>query len=304
MTTAEKQQDSPPVGKEKKPSRTENRPASLTMSAETFRRFSEYIQGELGIKMLQNKQVMLQARLMKRLRALGIGTYEEYYEYLFSEEGHERELPFFVHQVTTNKTDFFREPAHFRYMKDYALPDLLGANSYSRKNPLQVWSAACSSGEEPYTLAMVLAEYADESSYFPFRILATDISPTVLQTAARGVYDHSKVEPVPHHLRRKYLLRSKDRKQDMVKIVPELRARVVFQWTNLKSYPFVFDEKMDIIFCRNVIIYFSRETQQYVINNLCAQLKKGGYLFMGHSETLSGFRLPLMQVATTIYRKI
>lgn len=296
--------DDTPVVKEKKSSPgKENRSASLTMCSETFQRFSQYIQEELGIKMLQNKQVMLQARLMKRLRALGIGSYEEYYDYLFSEEGYEKELPFFVHQVTTNKTDFFREPAHFRHMEDYALPTLLAENFYSQQRPLHVWSSACSTGEEPYTLAMVLDNYA-EQCHFPYRILATDISPTVLQTAAKGIYDHIKVEPVPHHLRRKYLLRSKDRKRDMVRVVPELRSKIHFQWINLKTYPFNFQEKMDIIFCRNVIIYFSRQTQEFVIQNLCAQLKKGGYLFMGHSETLSGFRLPLLQVATTIYRKL
>jgi len=272
------------------------------MSADTFSLFSEYIQEELGIKMHANKQVMLQARLMKRLRALGIGTYEEYYDYLFSDEGHEKELPYFVHQVTTNKTDFFREPSHFQYMTNQTLPALLKENSYSFRNPLKIWSSACSTGEEPYTLAMVMADFA-EQQHVNFHVLATDISPSVLQTAANGIYEGSKIDPVPHVLRRKYLLRAKEKKKDLVRIAPELRAKVTFQWLNLKARTFNIDGMMDIIFCRNVIIYFSRETQELVIGNLCRHLRPGGYLFMGHSETLSGFALPLNQVATTIYRK-
>ena len=275
--------------------------SSPTMSDETFTLFSDFIQEELGIKMSKNKQVMLQARLMKRLRALGIPTYEDYYEYLFSDEGHE--LPFFVHQVTTNKTDFFREPAHFQYMYEHALPTLLKENSYSWRKPLRIWSSACSTGEEPYTLAMVLADYAEQTLPINYNILATDISPTVLQTAAQGVYESSKVDPVPYNIKRKYLLRSKDKNKKLVRIVPEIRSKVKFRWANLKGHSFNIDKMMDIVFCRNVIIYFSRQTQEIVIGNLCKQLKIGGYLFMGHSETLSGFSLPLEQVATTIYRK-
>jgi len=283
--------------------RTDSTLSLPKMNDETFNMFSGYIQENLGIKMLQNKQVMLQARLMKRLRALDIGSYEKYYDYLFSDEGHDSELPYFIHQVTTNKTDFFREPAHFHYMVEHALPTLTGENSYSWRNPLRIWSSACSTGEEPYTLAMIMEDYAEQHQHVNFSIFATDISPTVLQIAARGVYDSSKIDPVPNHFRRKYILRSRDEEKDMVRIVPELRTKVRFQWVNLNGQSFNIDKKMDIIFCRNVIIYFNRPTQELVIGNLCKQLRTGGYLLMGHSETLSGFSLPLKQVATTIYRK-
>lgn len=277
--------------------------ASTGMSVETFDLFSEYIQQELGIKMQRNKQVMLQARLMKRLRKLGMGSYEEYFDYLFSDDGHDSELPHFIHEVTTNKTDFFREPAHFQYMVEHALPTLIAENNYSWRTPLRIWSSACSTGEEPYTLAMVMADYSELQQQVNFSILATDISPTVLQTAAQGVYEIAKIDPVPQYIRRKYLLRSKDRNKDLIRITQELRSKVRFQWINLKNDTFNIDNTMDIIFCRNVIIYFSRATQEHVIGNLCKQLRTGGYLFMGHSETLSGFSLPLKQVATTIYRK-
>lgn len=273
------------------------------MKPETFDRFSDFIQEVLGIKMGANKQVMLQARLMKRLRALSLKSYEEYYAYLFSEEGQQRELPFFVHQVTTNKTDFFREPAHYEHLVRSVLPNLLRENNYTFQRPLRVWSSACSTGEEPYTLAMVLAEYAETHLLPDFSILATDISSEVLRHAAEGVYDESRIAPIPFPLQKKYLMRSKDPHKKQVRIVPELRARVRLQWLNLKAQQYDIHERMDIIFCRNVIIYFSRETQDAVLNRMCTHLHSGGYLFMGHSETLSGFALPLTQVATTVYRK-
>ncbi|MFZ5799308.1 MAG: CheR family methyltransferase [Thermodesulfobacteriota bacterium] len=274
-----------------------------TMRPETFARFSEYIQDALGIKMGGNKQVMLQARLMKRLRALDLKTYEQYYDYLFSEEGQKSELPLFVHQVTTNKTDFFREPAHYTHLTQSVLPALLRENVFSFHHPLRVWSSACSTGEEPYTLAMVLNDFAESQPLPDFRILATDISPAVLQHAAQGVYDEARVSTVPFPLQKKYLMRSRDPQKKLVRIVPELRAKVNFQWLNLMGQPYDIAERQDIIFCRNVIIYFSRQTQETVLAHMCDHLVSGGYLFMGHSETLSGFSLPLRQVATTVYRK-
>lgn len=277
--------------------------AGPVMSTETFNRFSAYIEEALGIKMGNNKQVMLQARLMKRVRNLGLGSYEEYYAFLFSEEGQQSELPFFVHQVTTNKTDFFREPGHYEQLVQQVLPALMSENDYSAQRPLRVWSAACSTGEEPYTLAMVLADFGENRRLPDFTILATDISPAVLEHAADGVYEEVRVAPVPFPLRKKYLMRARDPKKKVVRIVPELRARVRFHWLNLKASTYDIGERMDIIFCRNVIIYFSRDTQEAVLTQICNHLAPGGYIFMGHSETLSGFNLPLKQVATTVYRK-
>jgi chemotaxis protein methyltransferase CheR len=273
------------------------------MKPETFDRFSDFIQEVLGIKMGANKQVMLQARLMKRLRALHLKSYEEYFAYLFSDEGQQHELPIFVHQVTTNKTDFFREPSHYEHLVRSVLPTLLRENSYTFRRPLRVWSSACSTGEEPYTLAMVLAEYAETHLLSDFSILATDISSEVLRHAAEGVYDESRIAPIPFPLQKKYLMRSRDPHKKQVRIVPELRARIRLQWLNLKAQQYDIQERMDIIFCRNVIIYFSRETQDAVLNRMCTHLQSGGYLFTGHSETLSGFALPLTQVAPTVYRK-
>ncbi len=276
----------------------------LKMSTVTFDRFSAFIQGELGIKMGRNKQVMLQSRLMKRLRRLGLRSYEEYYDYLFSDEGHESEIPYFVHQVTTNKTDFFREPSHFSYLTEHALLPLLLENRSNRKKHLRVWSAACSTGEEVYTLAMVLAEYDQMRDAMDFSVMGTDISTKVLKSAAEGVFDDAKIHPIPIQMKKKYLLRAKDRNKTLVRITPELRTKTSFKWINLQGDSLDIKRKQDIIFCRNVIIYFNRATQEKVISGLCRHLFPGGYLFMGHSETLSGFDLPLSQVATTVYRKL
>lgn len=274
------------------------------MNDKTFRRLSSFIHEELGIKMGPAKQIMLQSRLMKRLRTLKIGSYDQYCDYLFSPDGFRDELPLFIHQVTTNKTDFFREPAHYVYLVEQALPTLTREFGTDRQRPLRLWSSACSTGEEPYTLAMVLAEYALSAPGFTFDILGTDISPEVLDTAVQGIYDEEKIEPVPFNLKRKYLLRSRDRKKNLIRIAPEIRSRVRFQWANLKSSLTGITKMVDIIFCRNVIIYFDRPTQQLVLGNLCERLKPGGYIFMGHSETLGGLTLPLRPVALTVYRKI
>jgi chemotaxis protein methyltransferase CheR len=168
---------------------------------------------------------------------------------------------------------------------------------------LRVWSSACSTGEEPYTLAMFLHDYGTRNQGFSYTVLATDISTTVLREAQKAVYDEQRIAPVPAPMRKKYILRSKNRENQQVRIVPELRSRVEFRWTNLKDPKLAATEKMDVIFCRNVIIYFDRPTQELVINNLCNHLLPGGFVFMGHSENLNGLRIPLTPVAPTIYRK-
>jgi len=167
-----------------------------------------------------------------------------------------------------------------------------------------VWSAGCSSGEEPYTLAMVLSEFAAGCADFDYRILATDICTQVLEKAQMAVYPEERIAPVPPLLKRKYLLRGKDTSSGLVRVVPELREKVRFCHLNLMAGDFGMRQPMDIIFCRNVIIYFDRPTQERLLNRLCAHLSPGGYLFMGHSETLSGLDVPLTSVYPTVYRKV
>jgi chemotaxis protein methyltransferase CheR len=205
--------------------------------------------------------------------------------------------------VTTNKTDFFRESNHFDYLISTALPELNALRQGAPRKALRFWSAGCSTGEEPYTLAMVMSEYVADNYGTDFRILATDICTKVLEKGKSGIYDIERVEPVPMRYKKKYLLRSKDPQKELVRIVPDLRARITFRRLNFMDREFGIVEPMDVIFCRNVVIYFDRKTQERLLNKFHSHLVPGGYLFMGHSETLNGLDVPFSQVASTIYRK-
>ena len=253
--------------------------------------------------MPEAKKTMLQGRLMKRLRNLKLRSFEDYCEYVFSPQGKSHELVHMLDVVTTNKTDFFREPKHFETLSDSVLPGLQRSHGAGIRRPLSVWSAGCSTGAEPYTLAMVLAEFAEKRPGYEYRIFATDISTRVLTKACDAIYNEDEVEPVPLPLRKKYLLRSKDRSNRLVRIVSELRKRVQFRRLNFMDSDYGMPTVMDVIFCRNVLIYFDRPTQHKVLTRLCQYLRDGGFLFTGHSETLNGFKLPLRQVTTTVYQK-
>lgn len=272
---------------------------SACLSEGEFHRLGLFIQSECGIKMPTVKKSMLESRLKKRLRSLGMGTFREYCDYLFSREGIRDETVNMLDVVTTNKTDFFREPKHFQYLLETALPTLAAPGL----GPLRVWSAGCSTGEEPYTLAMVLSEFREGLQWFDFSILATDISTQALEKSRAAVYEALKAEAVPLELKKKYLLRSKDRSLGLVRVAPYLRAKVRFRRLNLMDGDFGIGEPVDVIFFRNVMIYFDRPTQEMVLDRLCRSLIKGGYLFTGHSETLHGMKLPISQVAPTVYRR-
>lgn len=272
-----------------------------SLSTKDFGRLSRFIYDTCGIKMPDVKKTMLEARLQKRLRALGMRSFTDYCDYLFSAEGLDQELVQMLDMVTTNKTDFFREPDHFDHLTQRVLPDWCSRHEGAR---LSIWSAGCSSGEEPYTLAMVLSEFALSHPGFDFQILATDISTRVLEKAKSAIYPEALVEPVPLGMKKKYLLRSKDRSSGMVRIVPELREKVRFRRLNFMDDDFGMREQLDIIFCRNVIIYFDRPTQEKLLQRFHRQMKPGAFIFMGHSETLSGLNVPLTSVYPTVYRKL
>jgi chemotaxis protein methyltransferase CheR len=276
----------------------------VTMSGKDFSRLKEFIYTQCGINLTDIKRTMLEARLQKRLRILGLLSFSVYCDYLFSRQGMEEELIQMIDVVTTNKTDFFREAAHFEYLTHYALPELMRVERFTVRRPLAVWSAGCSSGEEPYTLAMVVKEFSQKSGAgLPFTILATDISTNVLEKAKLAIYEEEKVLPVPPELKRKYLLKSKDPHKKVYRIVQELRESVSFRRLNFMDGDFGFREHMDIIFCRNVIIYFDKPTQEKLLNRFCDYLSPDGYIFMGHSETVLGMDVPLAQVASTVYRR-
>lgn len=269
-----------------------------------FERFSRLVYDHCGIKLPPHKQSMLEARLRKRLRAHNLHTFEEYAEMIFSADEPTEELVKLIDVVTTNKTDFFREPAHFDYLTNSALPYLVQNFGAGINQPLRVWSAGCSTGKEPYTLAMVLKEYQEKIKDFSFDILGTDICTDVLEKAVQGIYAAIKAEPVPDALKKKYLLKSKNKDNNLVRVVPELRSLTRFRRLNFMDEDFGFREPFDIIFCRNVIIYFDRPTQERLLAKLVANLDTGRYIFLGHSETLLGLNLPLKQMAPSVYRKI
>jgi chemotaxis protein methyltransferase CheR len=274
-----------------------------TLSDKQFNRFSAFIYDNVGIKMPHVKKTMLEARLQKRLKANAIHSFEEYGDFVFSSEGRAAELIHLIDVVTTNKTDFFRESGHFDFMVKTALPNVLQDRGDVLRDPVRIWSAGCSTGEEPYTLAMVLSEFAVGRPNFRAAITASDICTQVLQTAKTGIYPEERTDPIPLNLKKKYLTRSREKSKSLVRISSAVRSLVTFKRINFMDDDFGLSEKMDIIFCRNVVIYFDKQTQQTLMKKFYKQLRPGGYLFIGHSETLSGLDIDFKAVASTVYRK-
>lgn len=272
------------------------------LSQEDFVKLSNFIYRESGIKMPPVKRIMLQSRLQKRLKELRMTTFKEYCNYVFSKEGLNNEIIHMLDVVSTNKTDFFREPVHFDFLSSTILPAYY-SDSKSKKQ-FKIWSAGCSSGEEPYTIAIVLFEFLESHPGFDFSILGTDISTRILQNAIDAVYKEDKVIGVPLELKKRYFLKSKDRQNPTVKMGPQLRSKVRFERLNFMDNSYLINDSFDVIFCRNVLIYFDRETQESVINKICTKLSTGGYFFLGHSESILNMNVPLKQLKPTIYQKI
>lgn len=270
------------------------------LSSRNFEALSRYIYDYSGIKMPITKLTMLEGRLRRRLRATGIPSFNAYCDYLFKHGGIEKEAIFLIDAVTTNKTDFFREPKHFEFMERTGLPELVAAGH----KRLRLWSAACSIGAEPYTMAMVMQDFADATSGVDYRILATDLSTDVLAAARRGVYPRDMVQPVPTEMQRRHVMISRDAARGEVRIHPRLRSTIGFARMNLMDNAYKVGEPMHMIFCRNVLIYFDKPTQAKVLTRLCDCLVPGGFLYVGHSETVTGIPLPVRQVANTVFKKI
>lgn len=271
------------------------------LSEKLFQEFSHLVYQKCGINLHEGKKALLQARLNKRLRATGIGSYEEYYDYVLS--GEANELIFFLDSVSTNLTFFFRESQHFDFLKDVSLPELMEKKRAERNNRLRVWNAGCSTGEEPYTTAMCVLSNLDVPQKWDFRILATDISTRVLEMAARGVYAEEKVMKVPAALRQQYFVKrnGEDGKVEF-EVSAALKKIITFRRLNLKE-PYPFKGPFDYIFCRNVMIYFDKKTQESLVQRMAGYLAPGGYLFVGHSESLTGLEHPLRYVRPAVYRK-
>ena len=268
-----------------------------------FARVAAFIESTTGIKVPPGKKTMVEGRLRRRARALGLANISDYCRVVFEEGGFDAESVHLIDAVTTNKTDFFREPSHFTYLTTHCLPEAL-AEGGGLERPYKVWSAACSIGAEPYTLAMVMADFAaGVTGDWRFSILASDISTAVLAKAARAVFSEEMIEPVPMEVRKRYLLRSRDKSRKLVRIGPELRRTVRFLHLNLMEERYPADKDFDAIFCRNLLIYFDKPTQDAVVGRLCRHLRPGGYLFLGHAESLAGKDLPLEWLGDAIFRR-
>jgi chemotaxis protein methyltransferase CheR len=277
--------------------------SSQELTNDDFQKLSQFIYRKWGINLPSHKKVLLSGRLKKRIHTLGMNSFREYCTYLFSPEGLEQEPMNMVDLITTNKTDFFREADHFSYLAQTALPDLRKSFPAMSSPAVKIWSAGCSSGEEPHTLAMVLSEFAKTHQPFRFSIWATDISSRVLAHARMGIYELERIEAIPLELRKNYLLRSRDKENPVVRFSPEIRGKIQFERLNLMEMASQVRDQFHVIFCRNVLIYFDRPTQEKMIRDFYHFLEPGGYLFLGHSETMTGFSIPLLPMAPTVYQK-
>jgi len=267
----------------------------VQMKDRDFDKLSEFIYSKYGIKIPIAKKILLETRLQKRLRALGINCFKEYLNKVIHDK-EEEETRRMIEQVSTNTTDFFRERDHFEFLKKEILP------KWKEREQMKIWSAATSSGEEAYSIAITIQEFNSlKNIVIPYEITATDISEKILKQGASGTYSYDRVSALPHEILKKYFLKSHDKKY--VKVVKEIRNKITFARHNLMDQIYPKGKRFDIIFCRNVLIYFDRETQRKVITKLYERLEPGGYLFLGHSESIFGMNLPLIQKAHTTYQK-
>jgi chemotaxis protein methyltransferase CheR len=275
------------------------------LSVADFERIAELIGREVGIRLPPGKRLMVEGRLRRRLRALELQNFDFYCRYLFSGNGMQAELPHLINVVTTNKTDFFREPEHFNLMRTTLVPSLLAARSGPQPPLLKVWSAAASTGAEAYTAAMVLDDLSRHNKAFRFAILGTDVSTEVLETGRRAIYPADQIMPVPRDYQSRYLLWPRRRGlRSEVRIVPELRRLVRFERLNLMDQSYPYDRDVDIILLRNVLIYFDKSDQAAVISRLVGHLRPGGYLLLGHSESMIGTSVPVRQVAPAVFQRV
>jgi len=264
-----------------------------------FRRFRELISSHTGIELRETKRHLLLARLVQRLRQLGLETLSEYYDYLVRDSSG-TELPLFINRITTNQTSFFREPHHFEHLRRRVIPLLREAG----ERRVRIWSAGCSSGEEPYSIAITLREALGAVHGWDIRILASDIDTDMLSHAATGVYTAEALASLPEDLRRKYFLRGYGSCAGSVQVRQELRALVDFRRINLVEESWPVRAQFDAVFCRNVIIYFNQTLQRRIVERLVGYLKPAGTYFAGHSENLYWMRDVVEVVEPTVYRPV
>lgn len=272
-----------------------------SLSALAYRTIVDLVYEHSRIKLGDDKQTLLSNRLRKRLLQLKLSSYDEYCELLKS-PGAQDEIEHLVDLISTNHTRFYREPDHFTYLTEKILPTFI-TRLMSERSPLRIWSAASSSGEEPYTLAIVLSEFLRAYPALSWQIEATDISRSIVSKAERAIYRMDAVEPVPPDLLRRYFQKGIGEYEGHCRVRPELKEKVCFGRVNLfqEEYPVAFNQH--VIFCRNVMIYFDVQSRELAVNRLTSHLAPGGYLIVGHSESLMGVKHGLVSVKQGIYQK-
>lgn len=269
----------------------------IAITPQEFNQLAAYIQANYGIHLKEEKQALIMGRLHHVLAGQNIASFKEYYNYIVSDRTGKAAMTL-VDKITTNHTYFMRETEHFHYLKEKVLPFLAAT---VKNKDLRIWSAGCSSGEEPYTLAMILNEFFGPlKSQWDTRILATDISGQVLEKAKRGVYSAEEIATLPAAWKMKYF-HSYDREH--VVLDPKLRNEVIFRRFNLMDAEYPFKRNFHVIFCRNVMIYFDQATKQALADKFYERLERGGYLFIGHSESLQRETTKFTYVMPAVYRK-
>jgi chemotaxis protein methyltransferase CheR len=263
-----------------------------------FADFSGLIERELGIQMPDTKVVMLQSRIQRRARFIGTGGVAAYHRRFFTDAAfRETEMEEFLNLATTNKTEFLREAEHFRILRQ-----LVATWRSLGRNRLKVWCAGCSTGEEPYTLAMILSDQAEQLG-FDFEIVATDVCTRALSKAAGGRYPVAQIASLPAEWRTRYFGHEvEESRERLIRVKRELRERITFGHLNFLAASYRVPGPFDIVFFRNVMIYFSRDTQREVVGRMLGHVRQGGHLFTAHAETLHGLGLPVEQVATAVYQ--
>lgn len=258
----------------------------------------ELVREHTGIALSDIKRELVYGRLARRLRKLQLKDFDSYLK-LISQKGNE-ELGNFVNSVTTNLTSFFREDHHFQYLQQTLLPMLMSRRQDSRR--IRIWSAGCSTGQEPYSIAMVVHETIPHIENWDIKILATDIDTNVLATAQRGVYELSKSDGISKERLKNWFLKGKGENSDSIKACSALRELITFRQLNLLT-EWPMNGQFDVLFCRNVVIYFDKDTQRVLFDRFANKLKEDGYMFIGHSESLFKVTDRFELLGKTIHRK-
>jgi chemotaxis protein methyltransferase CheR len=278
-------------------------PPHLSVSPILFQKFQKLIYAETGIWLGSSKTALLCGRLFRRLRALEMDSLKTYYECV-SQPGQDEERAQMIDAITTNETRFFREPRQFDFLVQAVFPRWQAqAERGLRPRKMRIWSAGCSSGEEPYTLAMLLAKYLPAEQGWDARLLATDISNRVLEKAGRGTYPIARSAELPKDLLHQFMLRGTAEREGEMKMKVEIQRMVEFRRLNLNDESNQIEGPFDAIFCRNVLIYFDAASKQRVVRNLIHHLGANGLLFVGHAENLANMTTQLRSIESTIYTK-